>query len=238
MTEPWYDDGQVVIYCADALDVIDSVGPVDMVVTDPPYAFGLASTSGEGKSGSWADLMNNARWYSDWLAMIRARLNSKQGACWVFNSWRSFPTLARAGMTAGWPITSLMVWDKEWIGPGGLMGLRPRYELVALFASPDFVIDDRSQPDIWRHKWSSKKPNGHPAEKPVGLVERMLTARRGPIPEVVLDPFMGSGTTLVAAKRLGVRRIIGIEWEERWCHVAAARIAQGAFDITARDCPT
>ncbi len=70
---------------------------------------------------------------------------------------------------------------------------------------------------------------GHPCPKPdlwaIGLVE-MLSERS----DTVLDPFMGSGTTLVAAKRLG-RKAIGIELEEKYCEIAAKRLAQGALDL-------
>jgi DNA modification methylase len=73
------------------------------------------------------------------------------------------------------------------------------------------------------------KPHGHPAEKPVSLVARMIResgSRR------VLDPFMGSGTTLEAAKQEGATAV-GIEIEERWCEVAAKRLQQGVLLCTA-----
>ena len=84
-------------------------------------------------------------------------------------------------------------------------------------------------PDIWRHKWSSRKPNGHPAEKPVSLVSRMIRESGA---QHVLDPFLGSGTTLEAAKQEGVSAV-GIEIEERWCEVAAKRLQQGILLGTA-----
>ena len=112
------------------------------------------------------------------------------------------------------------------IGPGGPQGLRPSYELVALMARPGFTIPDRGVPDIWRHKAGSHKPNGHPAEKPVGLVERILRTAAVPAGELVLDPFMGSGTTVLAARALGLRAI-GIEAEERWCELTTRRLGQG-----------
>ena len=87
------------------------------------------------------------------------------------------------------------------------------------------LIENRGLPDIQWFKWSSQKPHGHPAEKPVHLMRWCV--KHSPL-GVVLDPFMGSGTTLVAAKLEG-RKAVGIELEERYCEIAAKRLAQGVL---------
>jgi site-specific DNA-methyltransferase (adenine-specific) len=90
---------------------------------------------------------------------------------------------------------------------------------------PTFSIDDRGLPDVQRFKWSSHKPSGHPAEKPEALTSWIIsTSGCGS----VLDPFMGSGTSLVSAKFSG-RRAVGIEVDERYCEMAAKRMGQGAL---------
>jgi site-specific DNA-methyltransferase (adenine-specific) len=120
-----------------------------------------------------------------------------------------------------------LVWDKEWIGPGGQRGLRPSYEVAALFCQPEFALSNRGLPDIWRSKWSSVKPSGHPAEKPVALLSKIIReSGRG----LVLDPFTGSGSTLVAAKAEGCEAI-GIEIEERYCEIAAKRLEQEVLPL-------
>ena len=135
-------------------------------------------------------------------------------------------TFQKAACDAGWPIESLLVWDKQWIGPGGQKGLRPSYELVALFAMPEFHIPNRGLPDIQRFKWSSKKPHGHPAEKPEDLISWLIenSTKEG---DTVLDLFMGSGTTGAAAISTG-RKFIGIEQDEKWYNVAKQRIEEAA----------
>lgn len=97
-------------------------------------------------------------------------------------------------------------------------------------AQPQFAIPDRGTPDVWRHKVGSYKGTGHPAEKPEGLVRRILTTSALAPGSVVVDPFLGSGTTAEAAKTAGLR-CIGIETEERWCEVAARRCSQDALDF-------
>ncbi len=224
---PYYEQDGITIYHGDCRELLAQMPSVRLVVTDPPYVFGIASTAQEGKAGGWGDLMNSAVWYESWLSEVKRLTANAQGCAWVFNSWRSFPVLARAAYGVSWPVESLMIWDKEWIGPGGQRGLRPSYECAALFVQPDFSIADRGIPDIWRSKWSGFKPNGHPAEKPVALLARIITESGGGL---VLDPFMGSGSTLVAAKREG-QQAIGIEIEEKYCEIAAKRLAQGALPM-------
>lgn len=225
---PYYEDNLVTIYHGDALDVLPRITSADAVVTDPPYTFGLGSTMRAGqKIGGWGDLMNNARWYASWLVECQRMTEHRQGSAWVFNSWRSFPVLARAADMVDWDIASLLVWDKEWIGPGGPRGLRPSYELVALLAHRDFKIENRSLPDIWRSQWSALKPNGHPAEKPVPLLSRIISESGA---GSVVDPFCGSGSTLIAARMVGATAI-GIEIDERWCEVAAQRCRQGTLEL-------
>jgi DNA modification methylase len=87
---------------------------------------------------------------------------------------------------------------------------------------PDFSVEDRGLYDIQRFKWSGFKPNGHPAEKPV-LLCKWLIGNGCLSGDLILDPFCGSGTTLVAAKMLG-RRYIGIDIEKKYCDIAEERL--------------
>lgn len=230
MSTVYYSDDLVTLYHGDALDVLPELahGSVNLCITDPPYIIGAVSAGNlASKSGGWADMMNSTLWFATWYRIV-AKLLRHDGGFWTFCNWRTVPVVMKAAVDASLPVTSLMVWDKEWIGPGGQQGLRPSYELVALIAKPDFAIPDRGIPDIWRHKVGGFKPNGHPAEKPSVLVERIITASGVPSGGLVIDPFAGSGTTAIAAKRLGLR-CVAIESEEKWCEVAAQRLDQGVL---------
>lgn len=229
--QPYYDNGRgIVLYHGDALDVLPDLraNQAGLVLTDPPYVIGAVSAGNIGaKAGGWGDMMNSARWFRDWYSMAR-RILRQDGALWTFCNWRSLPVVMKAAADAEWSVASTLVWHKDWIGPGGTVGLRPSYEMVALLPMPDFAIPDRGLPDVWTEPWSAFKPNGHPAEKPVPLLSRILQASDvdGPI----VDPFAGSGSTLRAASDLGLSAI-GIEAEERWCEVAASRLQQAPLPL-------
>ncbi len=98
--------------------------------------------------------------------------------------------------------------------------------------------DDLRRPFFLRasHQWGTvwrfpiERDREHPAQKPIALMSQIVAVSSRPA-DTVLDPFMGSGTTLVAAKRLG-RKAIGIEMEEKYCEIAAKRLAQGALPLS------
>jgi len=113
-------------------------------------------------------------------------------------------------------------------------GLRPYYqdELVACWAMPEFQTPDCRITDVIRFQWSTHKPHGHPQEKPVALMEWLMLVSDVNPESVVLDPFAGSGTTLTAAKQLGVSAI-GFE-ENEGCEVAAERLSRGTQSARGR----
>ena len=204
----------------DCLEILPGLPRFGAVITDPPYGINTKS-DGNGKLSPWGDLVNSAHWYTAWMREARSRL-SHDGALWTCLNWRSMVTFQKAACDLGWPIDSLMVWDKRWIGPGGVRGLRPSYELVALFGMPDFAIKDRSLADVQPFPVGSYKPNGHPAEKPVALFDFIV---KNTPAELICDPFMGSGTTAVACAAAG-RSFIGIEMDRRWFDLTCERISR------------
>ena len=226
MDASWQSDG-VTLYLGDCLEVLPSLGTVewDLVATDPPYIVAVNS-SAYGKNNPWADMVNAAWWFAQWMRQCR-RILKPTGALWSFMNWKSLPIYQKAAFEADWKIESVLVWDKEWIGPGGSVGLRPSYEMVGLFPGDKFSIEDRGIPDIRRCAWSSFKPNGHPAEKPMALMRWLLEISGA---ASVVDPFMGSGSTIAAAVELGIPAV-GIELDPGYFEIARKRIEQAQMQM-------
>lgn len=204
---PYYQDEYVTIYHGDCREILP-VLPVGaaVMVTDPPY--GMAYRSGWTDRSVAGDEDTSAR------DAVLAWWNGRPAA--VFGRWN----LPRPD-----GVRCRLVWDKgDWPGMGDLaFPWGPSDEEI-------YIIGDgwagRREGTILRCRRIGG--NGvHPTEKPVALMEAII--RKAPA-GTVLDPFMGSGTTLVAAKNLG-RRAIGIEIEERYCEIAAQRLAQGVLDL-------
>lgn len=228
------------IYHGDALTVIaemeaDSVG---VVFTDPPYSSGARNSArlrgrgsmrrDEGAFGS-DDWIGGDNLSAHGFAMLvrlfgveTMRVVARDGHLFSFMDWRQLPVLQGALEASGWSARALLVWDKMHFGMGN--GFRQQAEFV-LHASKG-VGDNFIRHDIGTVMRALRQSDdiGHPTVKPVGVVQQCLSA----VPGDVLDPFMGSGTTLVAAKGIG-RRAIGIEMEERYCEIAAKRLAQGSL---------
>lgn len=232
MPEIFYSDEHVTLWHGDCLEVLPSLkdASISHCVTDPPYILQAGSSSTRGsKTGGWADMMNSAHWYAHWYRLVSAALKHT-GSLWTFGNWRSLPVLMRAAIDSDLTAASLLVWDKDWIGPAGPQQLRTQHEMCLVLARPGFTQPDRSHGDVLRVKASSAKPTGHPAEKPIPLLVKVVQLTGATPGAVILDPFAGSGTTAVAAKSLGMR-CIAIEAEERWCEVAARRLSQGVLDF-------
>jgi len=222
--------GNAELWQGDCLEVMAGLPPmiVDAVITDPPYMIGAISTGdASAKAGGWADMENSAWWYAEWLKLARRSLKQDGFAC-VFGNWRSLPTLLYAFAKVKWQVDSLMIWDKEWIGPAGPRQLRPTYEVVLFAGMPDAKIDNRSASDIYRCRWmaGNSKTTAHAAEKPVDVMRHLIRLTTNP-GDTVLDCFMGSGTTGEAAHLEG-RRFIGIEREHEYFHGIAVPRVTGA----------
>jgi site-specific DNA-methyltransferase (adenine-specific) len=220
---PYFSESGIVMMEGDALDLQRQCASsyIDAIITDPPFMLGAASArKSADKALGWADINNASRWYSEWIAESWRILKS-DGCLWTFANWRLLPVLhCAAARVPGLSVLSHVVWDKQWISVGSTRGLREQCELVVLFGKPDFSIPDRGIGNIWPEKWTSAKPSGHPQEKPVALIQRMITTSNLKPGSVIADWFMGRGSTAVACVNTEMR-FLGAELEPD--HLAVAR---------------
>ncbi len=219
----------ITLYRGDCLAVLPTLaaGSVDAVVTDPPYMLGAASArQSADKPMGWADINNAAHWYGLWMSECW-RILKPSGSLWVFGNWKTHPVYqCAASQIGGMSVLSVVVWDKQWPSVGSMRGLRQNYELITVFGRADFGIEDRGLSDIWQCKWGGHKPTGHPQEKPVDLVRRIIelvSQKDG----TICDPFMGSGTAAIASSAV-LRSFIGIELDPTHYATALRRLTHAA----------
>lgn len=209
---PYYEDGFATIYHGDAL-LMDPCG--DVLVTDPPFGVGY-------QSGHFGLLPRSIVGDEDTAARDDVLTRWMPRPALVFGSWRA-PRPRGTRM--------VLIWDtKGALGMGDLsLPWKPAHQEVYVLG--DGFSGRRTSDVLCYAPVQAKANNGrvHPHEKPVGLMRDLIG--KCP-PGVIFDPFMGSGPTLRAAKDLG-RRAVGIEIDERYCEIAAKRLAQEVLDFGA-----
>ena len=246
---PYYEHAGITIYCGDCREILPSMesGSIDMVLTDPPYghnnnnngdlahrrekALGLVKR-GVCDAGEARPIANDGPEANElvrWSFGEMARL-VKPGCCCCCcccGGGGPDPQFARWSLWMDEAIgfKQAVVWDKGGLGMG--WHYRRNYELMLVGEKPGAPCKwygGNSQANVVRIPGIKPSSKDHPTPKPLPLFSLFLTlhSQQG---DLVLDPFMGGGTTLRAAKDLG-RRAIGIEIEERYCEIAAKRMAQ------------
>jgi site-specific DNA-methyltransferase (adenine-specific) len=228
--KPDFEQPGVQLYLGDCLRVLPTLpdGSVDAVVTDPPYTSAGGSTN--GRSGGHAA---DTQFFLFWLRAVWSELRrvlSPSGCGFVFCDWRTCGLVAEAvpprvdsQRSALWKATQALVWDREGIGLG--TPFRNSYEMIVFARGPEWESSlPKNIPNLIRHPWSYTNRGLHGAEKPVALCERLV---RWACPEggTVLDPFLGGGTTGLAALSTG-RRFIGVEIDPHYFGVARKRLSE------------
>ncbi len=237
---PYYDEDAITIYHGDALDVIAELSiDVDAVITDPPYASGTRHEASKSSSGAMLragrfserpiDLDQMTTTGFVWLLRAIARgcypILVAGGSFVSFIDWRQWPNLVGALETANLRVQSMVVWDKQHFGMGN--GFRSQHELICHASKGVPTIYDKGCGNVLRHP--RVEPIDHPSPKPLRVMEQLIRVVT-PDDGLVLDPFMGAGTTLEAARKAG-RRCIGIEVDEAYCEAAARRLDQGVLAL-------
>ena len=214
--KPYYEHAGITIYHGDCREVLPTLAPVDLVLTDPPYGIGKdgqkESTGGHGGRKSyeflgWDREIPSTETFAKMFTVSRVQI------IWGGNYFA--PQLPGS---MGW-----LVWDK------GQRINQSDGELA--FTSLDKALR------IFTLNRVALMQDGaeHPTQKPEELMKWCILQVPEPC-ETILDPFMGSGTTLRAAKDLG-RKAIGIEIEEKYCEIAAKRLSQEVIDFAQYETP-
>jgi site-specific DNA-methyltransferase (adenine-specific) len=214
--KPYYEQDGITIYHGDCRDVLPTLAPVDLVLTDPPY--GIGSVKADGKMGGSVAAPN--RIYlpvhdddRDFDPTPLMRIGRRQIIWGADHFVTGVPSTGR-----------LLVWDKR---DGTNSNDHADAEIAWDSAGgPCRLLHHRQMGMI--HDGYGPIGRVHPNQKPERVIRWCLSL--APDAQTVLDPFMGSGTTLRAAKDLG-RRAIGIEIEERYCEIAAKRLRQSVLPL-------
>lgn len=238
----YYEDDAVTIYHGDCFDLLHDLSGVGAVVTDPPYSSGGAFRGDRAQltttkyvnsdaqayrpefAGDTRDQRSFLAWSSLWLNA--ARNASEPGAVLCsFIDWRQLPTLTDAVQAGGWTWRNLATWWKP-----GIRMQKGRFSASAeyvVYATNGPVADGAGSPqNVFQCGVDDDRE--HIAQKPAEVMRWVMQVI--PPRALVLDPFMGSGSTLRAAKDLGYR-CVGIEVDERYCEIAARRMGQEVLDL-------
>lgn len=230
------------IICGNVNDVLKKIPneSIDLVVTSPPYNLKNSSGNGmrDGRGGKWsnAQLINGYKDHSDnmphdeYVAWQREclsemmRVIKDDGAIFYNHKWRVQNGLIqdRHDIVDGFPVRQIIIWQRNGgfnFNPGYFV---PTYEVIYMITKPNFKLAKgaNSHGDVWQI--GQAKNIDHPAPFPIELIERVISSTNA---NIILDPFMGSGTTALAAKKLD-RNYIGIEISQEYCDYAQKRISQ------------
>lgn len=234
--KPYYEHAGITIYHGDCREVLPDLpdGSIDVVLTDPPYASGARRDAERQVRGSMLRSLEDEDWFShdsmttwgfNWFINTvftpLRRILVPHAHVYCFTDWRQTPNLYGILESCGYRVNHCLVWDKEHFGMGAYW--RNQHENIIFASNGDPApMLNRGMGSVLRCPAVRSGTRQHPTEKPVELLTKILTAVPG---DMVLDPFMGSGPTLLAAKMLG-RHAVGCELEERYCEIAAKRLQQ------------
>lgn len=219
MMEPTWEDKEfgVQLYLADCMDVLPTLGEVDCVVTDPPYL--VRAGAGGGAFGNLAHLVKTGG-FTDGGCDHSFLQNFRNWFC--FCSLKQLPCLI--SIAEKFDRWNLITWAKPNPVPTCHNKYLPDVEYIVHGFSKGNLYGEFDDKHSFFHAPSGKKETDHPNEKPLSLMKKLVTLATKQ-EQIVLDPFMGSGTTGVAAVQLG-RQFIGIEREPKYFEIAVRRISE------------
>ena len=248
---PYYQDEQSSLYLGNALELLKEMEEesVDVIFADPPYFLsndGISCSSGAMVSvnkGNWDKMQYSGyddkhSFNRDWIQSCK-RVLRKNGTIWISGSYHNIYSIGMALEQEGFKILNNITWQKTNPAPNlacrcfthsteTVLWAKKNDKGVSHYFNYQLMKEDnggKQMKDVWTGsvtKPSEKIEGKHPTQKPLYLLERIIRAstKEG---ELILDPFCGSSTTGVAAKRLG-RMFIGIDQEEEYLNLSVRRL--------------
>jgi site-specific DNA-methyltransferase (adenine-specific) len=217
---PYYEEAGITIYHGDCREILPQLGRFDLLLTDPPYGIELRNGDVDGHRSD--------RWNA--IAGDEDQSVGLEVLAWADREL--LPTIVFASPWLPWPgeWRNLIVWDKGGaVGGGGDIRtcLKRSWELIQVARNP--AMAGQRAESVWRFPIVPQDTALHIAQKPLTLLQALLKQFGG---ASIVDPFAGSGSSLVAAKNLGYTAT-GIELEERYCEIAANRLRQSVLNFEA-----
>lgn len=228
------------IICGNAVEVMKQIpdGSIDLIVTSPPYNLKNSTGNGmkDGRGGKWANAAlqkgyshhDDCMPHDEYVAWQREcltemmRLIPEDGAIFYNHKWRVQGGVLqdRQDIVNSFPVRQIIIWRRKGgfnFNPGYFV---PTYEVIYLIAKPKFKLVPKANGhgDVW--EFTQEMGNDHPAAFPVPLIDRIIGSTNA---KIVLDPFMGSGTTALSAINFN-KNFIGIDLSPEYCNMAEERI--------------
>lgn len=223
--EPYFERDGIVIYHGDCRDVLPAIPRVDAVVTDPPFKLSQSYNSNPDPEN-----LEGVASIQDVSRMLIGNASPGTIAA-VFYDNRIMPFALDVFRRPGWRYLRFLTFYRRWGNAHKMNGWMSTSDPVLLFPAPGAnpTFHGKWAHDTYIRSTASKEDTGHPAQKPVEFVSQILE-NICPPSGLVVDPYLGSGTTAIAARLVG-RRMIGIESEERYCEIAAKRLEQAVLPL-------
>lgn len=197
---PYYNHAGITIYCGDCREILPLLEPVDFICTDPPYGLDFRGSEWDSK-------------IPDWLPVAREKARVV--------AFTTAPTTVWDYPRTDW----VLCWQRPAAQSRTATGTFNHWTPILVYGKGKW------NPDCFRYNGNTagqeNKGINHPSPKPVALMKWLIA---GADCKGVYDPFMGSGTTLLAAKELGIKAT-GIEISEEYCRIAVRRLSQEVFNF-------
>ena len=215
-----YKDDKGMLFNGDCLEIMKNIrnNSIDLVLTDPPYGIDLTPQRNGGKFKD-TKIKNDDN--LDWLdSYVEEIYRISKNICVFFCGWQHIDKF-KIAFEKRFVIKNILIWDKDWFGMGN--NYRPNYEMIILCCKTNLTIPSNNKSNILTYRRLSPQKLTHSCEKPIDLLSDLISelSKEG---DIVLDTFMGSGSTIDSAKRLN-RKYIGIELDEDYFNIAKERIS-------------